>query len=250
MVQAQAPPANEIMAAMQAFLENKGKKEIAEINADCDREFKTGKTRMVEEEKQHLVDKFEKDLNTAEINAKIERSAQLNQVRIQKMKKLNEMVTGLQLEASKKLAKDMEANPQAYKDLIKDLLIQGFIKLIEPTIILRVRKSDLDLVKGQIEPAVKQYKQMMLAKVKAFEGKKDIPCRVSVDEANFLPEWNPEEPQRSCLGGFVMYAKKNRIVCSQTLDDRMGLVHAQAIPAIRSSLFPSLVKKHAPAANE
>lgn len=92
---------------------------------------------------------------------------------------------------------------------------------------------------------------MMLAKVKAFEGKKDIPCKVSVDEENFLPEWNPDEPQRSCLGGFIMYAKKNRIVCSQTLDDRMGLVHAQAIPAIRSSLFPSLVRKHtAPAAEE
>lgn len=59
---------------------------------------------MVEEEKQVLIDKFEKDLNTAEINAKIERSAALNQLRIQKMKRLNEMVTGLQLEASKKLA--------------------------------------------------------------------------------------------------------------------------------------------------
>jgi len=37
---------------------------------------------MIEEEKQQLVAKFEKDLKTAEINAKIERSAALNQIRI------------------------------------------------------------------------------------------------------------------------------------------------------------------------
>ena len=40
-----------------------------------------------------------------------------------------------------------------------------------------------------------------------------------------------------------MYAKKNRIVCSQTLDDRMALVYAQAIPQIRAQLFPSLDEK-------
>jgi vacuolar-type H+-ATPase subunit E/Vma4 len=80
----------------------------------------------------------------------------------------------------------------------------------------------------------------MLSQVVAFKGKKDIPCKVTVDENNFLPEWNEADLKNSCLGGFVMYAKKNRIVCSQTLDDRMALVYAQAIPQIRAQLFPSL----------
>jgi len=40
-----------------------------------------------------------------------------------------------------------------------------------------------------------------------------------------------------------MFAKKNRIVCSQTLDARMELVYAMAIPQIREMLFPSLAKK-------
>ena len=66
----------------------------------------------------------------------------------------------------------------------------------------------------------------MLSQVVAFKGKKDIPCKVTVDESNFLPEWNEADLKNSCLGGFVMYAKKNRIVCSQTLDDRMALVYA------------------------
>jgi hypothetical protein len=64
----------------------------------------------------------------------------------------------------------------------------------------------------------------MLSEVVSFKGKEDIPCKVEIDENTYLMPWNPDTPERSCLGGFVMYAKKNRIVCSQTLDDRMALV--------------------------
>jgi len=78
--------------------------------------------------------------------------------------------------------------------------------------------------------------------VKALEGKEDIPCNVTVDKENFLPDYNPEDPTNSCIGGFVMYAKRNRIVCSQKLDDRIQLTYQMAIPEMRASLFPSLVQ--------
>ena len=54
----------------------------------------------------------------------------------------------------------------------------------------------------------------MLSEVVALQGKDDIPCVVTVDDKHFLPDYNEEDPTNSCLGGFVMYAKKNRIVCS------------------------------------
>lgn len=79
---------------------------------------------------------------------------------------------------------------------------------------LRVRESDVELIQGVIDDAVAQYKEMMLAEVKALEGKEDIPCNVIIDDKNFLPEWNADDMQNSCLGGFKMYCKKNRIVCS------------------------------------
>ena len=85
---------------------------------------------------------------------------------------------------------NLQSNPNAYGELIKNLLVQGLIKLFEPSMILRVRKSDLQLVKSQIGAATKIYKELMLSQVVAFKDKKDIPCRVSVDEENFLPEWN------------------------------------------------------------
>jgi len=45
------------------------------------------------------------------------------------------------------------------------------------------------------------------------------------------------------MGGILMHAKKGRIVCSNTLDDRLQLCYGEAIPDIRRTLFPSFKKK-------
>jgi hypothetical protein len=78
---------------------------------------------MIEAEKVRLAEKLEKDLNIAEVNMKIERSAELNKARIHKMRKTNELVESLQFEAKKKMAADLKANPKAYAELLKNLLV-------------------------------------------------------------------------------------------------------------------------------
>ena len=136
----------------------------------------------------------------------------------------------------------MTKDTAAYKKLLKQLLIQGLIRLIEADVTLRCRKSDVAHLESVIEDAIKEYKKLMLSQVKALSGREDIPCKVKVDKEHFLPEWNEADKLNSCLGGFVMYCKKNRITCSQTLDDRIAMTYQQAIPQIRSELFPSLIK--------
>ena len=54
---------------------------------------------------------------------KIERSAELNKTRINKMRKTNELVESLQFEAKVKMASELKAKPENYKTLLKDLLI-------------------------------------------------------------------------------------------------------------------------------
>jgi vacuolar-type H+-ATPase subunit E/Vma4 len=117
------------------------------------------------------------------------------------------------------------------------------IRLIEADVTLRCRKSDVAHVEAIIEPAIAEYKKLMIGQVKALQGREDIPCKVKVDKEHFLPEWNEADQLNSCLGGFVMYCKKNRITCSQTLDDRIAMTYQQAIPEIRTALFPSLIKE-------
>lgn len=82
---------------------------------------------------------------------------------------------------------------------------------------------------------------MIVTQVLKFKGKapEDIPCNIIIDEKKFLESIEDNETSGS-LGGFKLYAKKGRIVCSQTLDDRIDLCFQAAIPAIRHMLFPSM----------
>ena len=58
------------------------------------------------------------------------------------MQKTNEMVESLRDAAYKAMQERMSSNRQEYSALLKQLLIQGLIKLIEPKVTLRCRESD------------------------------------------------------------------------------------------------------------
>ena len=145
-------------------------------------DFTVQKEKMIEAEKKRLYEQFNKDLNIAEINLKIERSAAQNKVRIDRMQKTNEMVESLKGEAKKAMQEKMSSNRSEYSALLKKLLVQGLIKLIEPKVTLRCRESDHSLLEAVIDDAVSEYKQLMLSQVKALEGKGDIPCVVTIDD--------------------------------------------------------------------
>ena len=74
--------------------------------------------------------------------------------------------------------------------------------------------------------------------VKALKGQ-EPPVNIEIDPKKYLPEYNPETPSNSCSGGIKLHARKGRIVCSNTLDDRLELVYQEATPEIRKLLFPN-----------
>ena len=121
---------------------------------------------------------------------------------------------------------------------------------MEGEVVVRCRKSDEQLVTSVIEPAIKEYKEIMQREVKFFKGK-DVPCKVTIDKNKYLPEYDENEAVDSCMGGIVLHTRKGRIVCSNTLDERLSLCYQEAIPDIRRILFPSFdagkVKKAPPA---
>lgn len=81
---------------------------------------------------------------------------------------------------------------------------------------------------------------MIIDQVVRFHGKSvdDIPCKITID-TKWLESIEDNEAS-GCIGGFKLFAKKGRIVCSQTIDDRINLCFQAAIPAIRAMLFPSM----------
>jgi len=111
---------------------------------------------------------------------------------------------------------------------------------MEGQIFIRCRESDVKIIESVQDEAVAEYKKLVVTQVKRFEGKdpKDIPCQIIIDGKRL--ESIEDNEATGSIGGFKLYAKKGRIVCSQTIDDRIDLVFQSAIPAIRHMLFPSM----------
>lgn len=228
---------------MIKFIRAQGDERVDEIKRQEVSEHTRNLEKTIEAKKKMMTEQHTAALTRAETALKIEKSAEANMKRITKMRRINELVESLSWEAKIALEERMRTDRKQYAQLLQKLLVQGMIKMWEPSVTLRCRESDQDVLASVIDSAVAEYKQAMLSQVAACKGKDDIPAKVKIDTKNFLPEWNATDPEHSCLGGFKMYAKKNKIVCSQTLDDRIELVYQQAIPKFRLQLFPSLAKE-------
>lgn len=232
-----------IMQGMIQFIEQQGKERVEQIQRQTNDEFTALSQKKLLDKSEELQDQMLKDVQKAEVTAKIAQSKKMNTARIKRMEHTNNLVKSLLGAAGERMAQQMANDSDAYATLLKNLLVQGLIKLIEPKVTLRCRQSDVSILQSIISDAVSEYQQSMLSQVESLKGRTELPCRVEIDEAKFLPEYNAQDPTNSCLGGFVMYARKNRIVCSQTLDDRLEMTFQQSIPEMRSMLFPSMRRK-------
>lgn len=115
--------------------------------------------------------------------------------------------------------------------------------MMEGNLFIRCREDDVSLIQEVQPTAIKKYRELMVSEVKRFEGMNptEIPCNIVIDKT-YLESIESNE-LNGVLGGFKMYAKKGKIVCSQTIDDRVDLCFQAAIPAIRQMLFPSMNKR-------
>ena len=102
------------------------------------------------------------------------------------------------------------------------------IKLLEDELELKVREEEVDLVKGIISECESEYTDIMKR-----ETTRDYACSLSVMEDQFLSVENGGR-----CGGVILYAHNRRIVCSNTLEDRLNMVFESELPKIRNGLFP------------
>merc|ERR1712061_121926 len=98
----------------------------------------------------------------------------------------------------------LKDNSASYKELLKALMIQGFIRIDEEVLMVRVVQEDLKLAKSVFEAAVSEYKKIW----KAGVGVAD-PINATLDEKKFLP--------KSVVGGVSVYARHDKICVDNTL---------------------------------
>ena len=100
--------------------------------------------------------------------------------------------------------------------------------MLEENLELKVREEEVDLVKGMLEECQEMYSNIMME-----ETKREYTTVLTVMENSFLTK-----DTNGLCGGVVLYAHNRKIVCPNTLEDRLNLVFEMELPTLRTGLFP------------
>ena len=117
-------------------------------------------------------------------------------------------------------------DPNEYRNVLKNLMIQGFIKLMEENINIICKKEDYNIVCGLVEQAKTEFLEKL--KKEAKKGTK-LNMNVTVDSKYYLPE--------TIIGGVFLTSMKSKIRVDNALDKRLDLLKQKATPQIRKILF-------------
>jgi len=86
-----------------------------------------------------------------------------------------------------------------------------------------------------MESAKAKYLTIVVEQIKKIQKPSLV---ISIDNANFLPEYAPKSTgQPSCIGGVELRTRDSKIVCSNTLDKRFEQAYQDLLPDIRRTLF-------------
>ncbi|KAF7638573.1 hypothetical protein Mgra_00001951 [Meloidogyne graminicola] len=202
---------------MMAFIEQEANEKAEEIDAKAEEEFNMEKGRLVQQQRQKIMEYYEKKEKQVELQRKIQRSNMQNQGRLQCLKARDEHVKSVLNEARSNLSK-ISADRNRYPPILKGLILQGLFQLLEKQVVIRCRKSDVDLVEQLLPECIEELN-------KAWGDT----TQVIIDSDQYL---SPET-----AGGVEMLAKNGKIRVSSTLESRLDLIADQIVPHIRTALF-------------
>ena len=113
-----------ILNSMISFIRSHCHERIALINKQADDEFTIEKESYIGTEKERIEQEYRDRLRKDEINLRIERSKRDNAQRIDNMKQTNILIQKLYKEARSSIVKRQRTDPNAYRELLKDLIVQ------------------------------------------------------------------------------------------------------------------------------
>ena len=126
-----------------------------------------------------------------QIQKQIENSAALNALRLKKMTARNKLIEEVLVGAIEKLGDYFEEHRDEYQRLMRSLLLQGLIKLLETNVEIEVRKEDVGLIEDVIPDVIKEYIALLKENVKSLEGR-DIKAKVKISTKRHLPPRAPK----------------------------------------------------------
>jgi len=210
---------------MEAFILKEAREKVTEINDRAEEEFTIEKARLVQAEKQKIKKEYERKKKSVEVKNKITFSNKLNQARLRKLKAREDIVLALKDEAKDRLTQISKPGPE-YRALLKNSIVQGLLKLNEPKVSVRVREEDKGEVQAILKAAEIEYK-----------NRTQKPLELVIDATYLPPGPKKNSFGLTCAGGVLLGAQDEKIVCDNTLDQRLGLAFDSLLPEIRRTIF-------------
>jgi len=208
---------------MITFITDDAKKQADEILMKADEEFQIEKGRILNPERIRIQLEYDKKLKVFQIEQRIEDSKRINEARLQVLKERDKLMKQTQEKTFQKLG-DLKKDVTSYQKLMRNLIIQGLIRMDEKTVEIQVVKDDLNVVKAVFEGAIREYISIMQK-----ETGRVITPEVKVDENDFLPI--------GVVGGVMLKGRKGKIVLDNTLQSRLKVASGTLMPILRGRLF-------------
>jgi len=216
---------------MKMFILQEAKEKAEEIATKTEQEFMADRL-LIETSRTIAVNaEHEKNKKDYITQKKIEKSKLLTESRFSTMRARDNKMVELKKEVTQRLA--AISSDAKYRDLVRYLIAQGLMTLLEHEVTLQCRPEDLQIVQAELPKALQMFQDQM----KGATGVSPT-CNVSIDKDNYLPA-GPKAGQQgaSCAGGVVLSARNGSIVCRNTLDSRLDIAFAQLKPQVRGTLF-------------
>ncbi|KAG9141154.1 hypothetical protein Leryth_001663 [Lithospermum erythrorhizon] len=211
---------------MVRFIRQEAEEKSNEISVSAEEEFNIEKLQLVEAEKKKIRSEYERKQKQVDVRRKIEYSMQLNASRLKVLQAQDDVVNAMKEAAAKELLSVSQQG--SYGKLVQDLIVQCLLRLKEPSLLLRCREEDLDLVKS-VQQSASDY----------YASKADVHApEIIIDEVYLPPaSSSSDEHGPSCSGGVVLASRDGKIVCENTLEGRLDVVFNKKLPEIRKKLF-------------
>lgn len=152
---------------------------------------------------------------------KVSQSKAISGVRVKKMKARDDLLETLKKDCTEKLAAFVKT-PQ-YSNVLRQLIVQGLIKIEEQNVEIQCRAEDKAIVTRVLPEAMSEYRKVM------SDAGYTVNPKVSVSDTVL---------SKQTTGGLILSALHGRIVCNQTLDERLEIAYTDMLPSVRYGLFP------------
>nr|BAX30166.1 proton ATPase E [Polyandrocarpa misakiensis] len=202
---------------MIAFIVQEADEKAEEIDAKAEEEFQIEKQRLVQQQRQKIMEFYSKKEKQLEQQRRIQQSQLVNSARLNLLKKREEYIDKILDEARDGLG-EIRKDPKRYRDLLEGLISQGLFQLLESEISLRCKRDDVAAVREAIPKAVQRLEQ-----------ESGIKATITINENDWLGG--------DISGGVIMSAHGGRIKVENTLESRLNLVSKQILPETRVRLF-------------